>query len=75
MGITNNILSAYFAGKTTIDEDRMILDSMSESEEFSDMMDLMTEIDSMDEIKEMRHEFNENIDFNTDYNDYNINIK
>lgn len=75
MEITDNILSAYFAGKTTIDEDRLIIDSMSESEEFSDMIDIMSNIDSMDEIKEMRHEFNENSDRFRDFEGYKINIK
>lgn len=75
MEITDNILSAFFAGKTTIDEDRLILDNMSESEEFSDMIDIMSDIDSMDEIKEMRHEFNENSDRFQDLKDITLNIK
>ena len=75
MDITDNMLSAFYAGESTIDEDRLILDNMIADEEFSDMMDIMSEMDSMDEIMEMRNEFNESVDNTDEYKDYNINIK
>lgn len=75
MDITDNELSAFFEGQSSIDEDRLILDSMSMNEEFSDMIDMMNEINSMGEISEMRDEFNELVDGIDDYEDYNINIR
>ncbi len=75
MDITDNMLSAFYAGESTLYEDRLILDNIVANEEFSDMMDIMSEIDSMDEIREMRNEFNESVDNTDEYKDYNINIK
>lgn len=75
MDITDNMLSAFYAGESTIDEDRLILDNMIADKEFSDMMDIMSEMDSMDEIREMRNEFSESVDNIDEYKDYNINIK
>lgn len=75
MDITDNMLSAFYAGESTVEEDRLILNNMISDGEFFDMIDIMDEIDSMDEIREMRSEFNEYMDFNTNYNDYNMNIK
>lgn len=75
MDITDNMLSAFYAGESTIDEDRFILDNMIADEEFSDMMDIMSEMDSMDEIREMRNEFSESVDNIDEYQDYSIKIK
>lgn len=75
MSITNNILAAYRAGVSTVQEDKQVLDEMANNDNFSDLLEVMDEIDSIDGLDELRNEFNESIENMDDYNDYNINIR
>jgi len=75
MSITNNILAAYRAGVSTVQEDKQVLDEMANNDSFSDLLEVMDEIDSIDGLDELRNEFNESIENMDDYNDYNINIR
>lgn len=74
MSITNNILSAYRAGVSTVQEDKIVLEEIANNSSFSDLLEVMDEIDSMDGLDELRNEFNESFD-KIEYDDYNINIK
>ena len=75
MSITNNILAAYRAGVSTVQEDKQVLDEMANNDSFSDLLEVMDEIDSIDGLDELRNEFNESIENMDDYSDYNINIR
>jgi len=75
MSITNNILAAYRAGVSTVQEDKQVLDEMANNDSFSDLLEVMDEIDSIDGLDELRNEFNESIDGINEFNDYNNNIK
>ena len=75
MSITNNILAAYRAGVSTVQEDKLVLDEMANNDNFSDLLEVMDEIDSIDGLDELRNEFNESIDGINEFNDYNNNIK
>lgn len=75
MSITNNILAAYRAGVSTVQEDKQVLDEMANNDSFSDLLEVMDEIDSIDGLDELRNEFNESVENMDDYNDYNINIR
>lgn len=75
MSITNNILAAYRAGVSSVQEDKQVLDEIANNESFSDLLEVMDDIDSMDGLDELRNEFNESIENLDDYNDYNINIR
>lgn len=75
MSITNNILAAYRAGVSTVQEDKQVLDEMVNNDSFSDLLEVMDEIDSIDGLDELRNEFNESIDGINEFNDYNNNIK
>lgn len=74
MKISDNTLAAYMAGVSTVQEDKLVLNEIVSNANFTDLLDIMDEVDSMDCINELRNEFNEISD---DYNftDYNINIK
>lgn len=74
MKISDNTLTAYMAGVSTVQEDKLVLNEIVSNANFTDLLDIMDEVDSMDCINELRNEFNEISD---DYNftDYNINIK
>lgn len=77
MSIDNNILSAYMAGVSTLQEDKEVLNEMCCDEEFADLLNVMDEVDAIDGMDELRNEFDEpvdNVDLNEFY-DYNINIK
>lgn len=75
MGLLYNMLSAFQCGLTTPEEDSIILKEIEDNAEFSEMMDILDEINSMDDIDELKSEFNEPVDNFKDYNDYKINIK
>lgn len=72
--ITDNILAAFISGTSTLQEEKLVMNELVENEEFSDLLNVIDEVNSMDCINELRNEFNEISD---DYNfsDYNINIK
>lgn len=75
MDINDNILSAFFAGNSTIDEDKLVLQEFSNNECFQDMFDIINEIDAMDNMDELRKEFNETSDLLQEFKDHKINIK
>lgn len=75
MSITNNILAAYRAGVSTVQEDKQVLDEIANNNSFSDLLEVMDEIDSIDDLDELRNEFNETIDNYQVFTDYNANIK
>lgn len=75
MSISDNILAAFVSGVSTKQEDKLVLNEISENEEFSDLLDVIDEIDAIDGIDELRNEFCENIDGQENFKDYNINIK
>ena len=72
--ITDNILAAFISGTSTPQEEKLVMNELVKNEEFSDLLNVIDEVDSMDCINELRSEFNEMSD---DYNfsDYNINVK
>jgi len=73
--ITDNTLAAFSTGVSTLQEDRLVMNEMANSEEFADLLNMIDEIDSMDCIDELRNEFNDSIDENFNFNDFKINIK
>lgn len=73
--ITDNTLAAFSTGVSTLQEDRLVMNEMANSEEFADLLNMIDEIDSMDYIDELRNEFNDSIDENFNFNDFQINIK
>lgn len=75
MDINDNILSAFFAGNSTIEEDKLVLEEFSNNECFQDMFDIINEIDAMDNMDELRKEFNETSDLLQEFKEHKINIK
>ena len=73
--ITDNMLAAFATGVSTPHEDKIVMNEIVNSEEFSDLLNIVDDIDSMDCIEEIKNEFNEPIDENCTFIDYNINIK
>ena len=62
MGLLYNMLSAFQFGLTTPEEDSIILKEIEDNAEFNEMMDILDEINSMDELTELKNEFNEQTD-------------
>ena len=75
MSISDNILAAFVSGESTKQEDKLVLNEISENEAFSDLLDVIDEIDAIDGIDELRNEFCEYNDEEQEFNDININIK
>ena len=72
MRISDNILAAFVSGVSTKQEDKLVLNEISENEEFSDLLDVIDEIDAIDGIDELRNEFCEYNDEEQEFNDINI---
>lgn len=72
--IDDNILTVFISGVSTPQEDRIVMNEIVNNEEFSGLLSVIDEVDSMDCINELRNEFNEPID-DRRFRDYNINIK
>lgn len=75
MNISNNILAAYMAGVSTVQEDKLILNEMSNNKSFSELLDVLDDIDAIDGMDELRNEFNESIDEYNDFKEIDNNIK
>lgn len=62
MNIPDNALAAFQIGTSTKEEDLMILNEMINNVEFSDMLDIMDEIGTIDNIDNLKFEFNDKTD-------------
>lgn len=67
MKISDNTLAAYMAGVSTVQEDKQVLNEITNNQYFSDLLDVMEDIDAIDGMDELRNEFNESVD---DYNEF-----
>ena len=56
------------AGVSTVQEDKQVLEEISNNQYFSDLLDVMNNIDAIDGMDDLRNEFNDSID---EYNDFN----
>ena len=75
MSISNNILAAFVAGVSTKQGDELVMKEFSNNEGFSDLLDVLDDVDAVDGMNELRNEFCESIDGWDEFKDYNINIK
>jgi hypothetical protein len=71
----NNVLAAYRAGVSSVQEDKQVLDEIANNDNFADLLDIMDEVDAIDGMEELRNEFNENVDKIEAFEDYITNIK
>lgn len=75
MKISDNTLAAYMAGVSTVQEDKQVLNEITNNQYFSDLLDVMEDIDAFDGMDELRKEFIESADLYNDYNEIDSNIK
>lgn len=75
MSISNNTLAAFNAGVSTKQEDKLVLNELSDNDNFSELLDIFDEVDSIEGLDELRDEFNETINDIQEFDDYSINIK
>lgn len=75
MKISDNTLAAYMAGVSTVQEDKQVLNEITNNQYFSDLLDVMEDIDAIDGMDELRKEFNESTDLYNDYKEIDSNIK
>lgn len=75
MKISDNTLAAYMAGVSTVQEDKQVLNEITNNQYFSDLLDVMEDIDAIDGMDELRKEFNESADLYNDYKEIDSNIK
>ncbi len=75
MKISDNTLAAYMAGVSTVQEDKQVLNEIANNQYFSDLLDVMEDIDAIDGMDELRKEFDESTDLYNDYKEIDSNIK
>lgn len=75
MKISDNTLAAYMAGVSTVQEDKQVLNEITNNQYFSDLLDVMEDIDAIDGMDELRKEFNESADLYNDYKEIDSIIK
>lgn len=75
MKISDNTLAAYMAGVSTVQEDKQVLNEITNNQYFSDLLDVMEDIDAIDGMDELRKEFDESTDLYNDYKEIDSNIK
>lgn len=75
MSISNNTLAAFNAGVSTKQEDKLVLNELSDNDNFSELLDIFDEVDSIEGFDELRDEFNETIDEYNDFKEIDNNIK
>ena len=75
MKISDNTLAAYMAGVSTVQEDKQVLNEIINNQYFSDLLDVMEDIDAIDGMDELRKEFNESADLYNDYKEIDSIIK
>ena len=57
MTISNNILAAFVAGVSTKQEDELIMKEFSDNEDFSDLLDVLDDVDAVVGMNELKNEF------------------
>lgn len=75
MKISDNTLAAYMAGVSSVQEDKQVLNEIANNQYFSDLLDVIEDIDAIDGMDELRKEFNESVDLYNDYKEIDSNIK
>lgn len=66
MNIPDNVLAAFQFGVTSQEEDLMVLNEMAQNAEFDEMMGLLEEINSIDDIDNLKFEFTDKSDIVSD---------
>ncbi len=66
MNIPDNVLAAFQIGVTSQEEDLMVLNEMAQNAEFDEMMGLLEEINSIDDIDNLKFEFTDKSDIVSD---------
>ncbi len=75
MKISDNTLAAYMAGVSSVQEDKQVLNEIANNQYFSDLLDVMEDIDAIDGMDELRSEFNESMDKYNEFKEIDNNIK
>ena len=75
MSISDNTLAAFVAGVSTKQEDELVMKEFAENKNFSDLLDVLYDVDAVDGMNELKDEFCEDLDRLEEFEDYNINIK
>lgn len=67
MSISDNLLSAFMCGVANMKENNELLKEALSDRVLSDVIELIDDIDSSDDIDELRNEFHEDGDKYTDF--------
>lgn len=75
MNISDNIVSAFLCGVSSLQEDMSVLNETIQDQEFDDYLNTAFEIDNMSDMDELRKEFNCRIDNYNDFKEHKLNVK
>lgn len=75
MSISDNIVSAFLCGVSSMQEDMSVLNAAIQDQEFDEYLNTAIEIDNMSDMDELRKEFDCRIDDYNDLKEHKLNIK
>ncbi len=75
MNISDNIVSAFLCGVSSLQEDMSVLNETIQDQEFDDYLNTAFEIDNMSDMDELRKEFDCRIDNYNDFKEHKLNVK
>lgn len=75
MNISDNIVSAFLCGVSSLQEDMSVLNEAIQDQEFDDFLSAAIEIDNMSDLEELKKEFDCRIDNYNDFKEHKLNVK
>lgn len=75
MNISDNIVSAFLCGVSSLQEDLSVLNEAIQEQKFDDFLNTAIDVNNMAEMDELKKEFDSRIDNYNDFKEHKFNIK
>lgn len=75
MNISDNIVSAFLCGVSSLQEDMSVLNEAIQDQKFDDYLNTAIEIDNLSDMEELKKEFDCRIDSYNDFKEHKLNVK
>lgn len=75
MNISDNIVSAFLCGVSSLQEDMSVLKEAIQDQKFDDYLNTAIEIDNISDMEELKKEYDCRIDNYSDFKEHMLNVK
>lgn len=75
MSISDNIVSAFLCGVSSMQEDMSVLNAAIQDQEFDEYLNTAIEIDNMSDMEELKKEFDCRTENYNDFKEHKLNVK